>query len=880
MMPRPPRLATRLLARALRPDPAGPAILGDLLEDFARIRRSRGAAAASLWYWSEALELVFARALRGRSALDLPRSLFEDAAYALRVVARAPAFSLFTACTVALGVGAATTVFSVLRPLVISPLPFEDPDALVWIENRPEPGESSLSAVTSRTANLHDFRERSRSFDGLTGYNAFFDQSAYTLTGAGEPERLMGAGVAHDFLDVLGVEPLLGRSFTTEEGRIGGPRAVILSHGFWIRRFGGDARVVGRSLTLNERPYEVVGVLPPTFDFSSLFTPGTRVDFLMPFPVLSAVEGYFQGNVLFMIGRLLPGVDARAAQAELDGLVAAILEEEPGRWELGAVVTPLAQHVSGPFRPALLLLAAAAGTLLLIVCVNVSNLILARSPARAREVAVRKAFGAPRARLVRQLLFEALWVSAAGAAVGSALAWGATRAVARAGVRIPLLDGVNVDGGALLFASAVAVVTGLGVGILPALQVREGGESSALRSAVRGGGGGRGAHRLRETLVFAEVALACVLLVVGGLLVKSFRSVLAVELGFDPAGAVAWQLSDGRPFEALDERAAFYADLSERVAAAPGVEGAGLIDGLPLGRNRSWGFSVVGVPEDEDTDDEIFPRVIDPGYLAAMRIELLAGRNVSRADARSSPRVVLMNESGARRAFGTADAVGRRIRIWTPEDWEVVGIVADVRDVSPEMAAGIQVYFPITQMPDYQTLDLVVRSRLPTEALARTVATTLGEVDRSIPTGDYWTLESTVDRALSARRFTLGVLGAFGGAALLLAGLGIYGVLAQAVAERRPEIGIRMALGATARGIVWAVIGRALLLAAAGTLAGALLSLASARLLESLLFGVNASDPWTFAGMAAMLLGVAGLAAAVPALRAARTSTVAALRAD
>jgi predicted permease len=532
MTPTPPRLAVRVLAWALRSDPAVPAILGDLHEDFTRAFVSRGPRAARFCYWREALHLVAARGFRARpSRAALLPPLAQDGVYALRVLSRAPAFSLLTACTVALGVGAATTVFSVLQPLMISPLPFADAGALVWIQNQGEPGDGSLSAITSRTANLYDFRERSRSFEGLTGYHAFFDQRAFALTGVGEPERLVGVGVAHDFLDVLGVEPQLGRSFSVEEGLLNGPAAVLLSHGFWVRRFAGDPSVVGRSLTLNEEPYTVVGVLPEAFDFSSIFTPGSDVDFLLPFPVLSGDRGGFQGNVLFMIGRLRPGVSVEAAQAELEGVMGALRAEDPRRWGLGAAVSPLSEHVAGPYRPALLLLAAAAGTLMLLVCVNVSNLFLARSPSRARELAVRKALGASRWRLVRQLVLETLAVSVVGAALGSVLAAGATGLVSRATIRIPLLDAVRVDGTALLFATAAAVLAGLLVAVLPAIQVADGGEATVLRSSVRGMSASRSARRLQETLVFAQVTLACGLLVVGGLLVRSFRSVTAVDLG-------------------------------------------------------------------------------------------------------------------------------------------------------------------------------------------------------------------------------------------------------------------------------------------------------------------------------------------------------------
>jgi len=412
-----------------------------------------------------------------------------------------------TALIIGLGVGAATAVFSVVKPLILAPLPFQDPEALVWIANVSEARGTSLSDVTSRSGNLRDFRERSGSFAGLTGYNAFFDQSAYTLTSDGDPERLVGAGIAHDFLEILSVEPLHGRSFTVEEGLWGGPRAIILSHGFWRQRFDGDPEIVGRGITLNDEPYTVVGVLPRSFDFSSFFTPGVGVDFLLPFPVGEETDRW--GNTMVILGRLRPGVTPERAQAELDGIVAGLQEEQPDRWGLGAEVTPLQEKIAGPFKPAFFLLAAAAATLLLIVSVNVSNLLLARSPGRAREVAVRKAFGASRGRLARQLVLEMSGMALVGAVLGGGLAWAATRAIARTkAVQVPMLDQVGMDASAFLFAAGVALLTGLLVSIVPAIQVGEGAEASVLRSESRGSTAGRGGRRLRESLVVAEVALA------------------------------------------------------------------------------------------------------------------------------------------------------------------------------------------------------------------------------------------------------------------------------------------------------------------------------------------------------------------------------------
>lgn len=815
------------------------------------------------------------------SESDTIRGFLQDGAWAARTLRRTPAFALFTAVVIGLGVGATTAVFSVMKPLMLAPLPFEEPGELVWIANAARPGATSLSAFTSRTGNLRDFRERAGSFEGITGYNAFFDHGAYTLTGTGEPERLVGAGVADDFFDVLGVEPLLGRDFTPAEGVWDGPNVAMLSHGFWVRRFAADRSIVGRSITLNEEPYTVVGVLPPSFDFSSIFSPGVGVDLLLPWPVADETDRW--GNTTFMIGRLRPGATPQAAQAELDAIVAALQQEQPRRWGLGADVDPLQEHIAGPLRPALLLLAAAAGTLLLIVCVNVSNLVLSRAPGRAREVAVRKALGASRGRLVRQLVLETLGISLAGAALGSALAWGATTLVSGTAdvMRIPMLAGVRVDAAALLFATAVAVLTGLLVGLVPALQVAEGAEAAVLRSGGRGAGTSRGARRMREALVFAEVTAACVLLVVGGLLVRSFRAVLDVDLGFEPDGLVAWQLNPSLDFRSELERTDFYTALQARVAALPGVEHVGFADASPLGRNRTWGFRVPDRPEDEDAPGYLlFPHLVDPGYLPALGVPIVAGRNFTSDDTDDAEPVVLMNETAARRVFGgVEDAVGRRI-LQNDRERIVVGVAKDVRHLTPELDPGIEVYFPWTQVGDFGTLDMVVRTSLPEAETAAGVAAVLREIDPAMPTREFWTMGARVGRAVSARRFTLGVLTAFGAAALLLAGLGIYGVLAQSVAERTPELGIRMALGASAGEVVRSVLGRTLALAASGVVAGAALSLAGAHLVGSLLFGVGASDPATFFAVGLLLLAAAGVAGAVPAVRAARLDGVRALRAE
>jgi putative ABC transport system permease protein len=883
----PPWRAQRLLARVLRDDPAGLSILGDVHEDFTAIARRRGAAAARWWYRREVALLAAGRLWHGLlSSFREPgtmRQLFsrgglaQDGASALRTIGRSPALFVLLALMIAIGVGATTTVYSVLRPLLLAPLPFEDPDALVWIGNEGE--RESLSTVTSRSGNLRDFRALSSSFEGLSGYDGFFDKSAYTLLGGGRPEQVLGVAVAHDFLDVLGVTPLLGRGFTVAEGQWGGPPAILLTHGFWRRRFAADPGVVGTTVVVNGAAREVVGVLPPSFDFSSVFSPTVRVDILLPFPVSDETDR--KGNTMFFIGRLRPGVTPAAAQAELDRIMEGLLEAQPERWGLGARVEPLQAHIAGPFRPALLLLVGASAAVLLIVCFNVANVLLARSPARGREVAVRKALGATRGRIVRQLLLESLAFAIAGGLAGAGLAVLTSRFVSgMTGVNIPLLDRVTVDGTALAFAFGAAVLAGLFAGLAPALQVAEGRESDTLRAASRGASGHRAGHRLREALVVAELAVACALLVAGGLLLRSFQAVLEVDLGFESADAVAWQLQPSRHFASIDEISGFYAQLTDRARAVPGVESAGLIDALPLGRNRSWGFRRVEAPNEPASWHMPFPHLIDAGYLETMKIPVVAGRGITRYDTSDGPRVLLINETGAAAAFPEGSAVGRRVISVGDEPWEIVGVVADVRHLRPESGPGTQLYFPIAQLWEYETLDLVVRSRLPAQTVAAAVSAALAELDPAMPTHDRWTLEATLDRSLSPRRFTLQILTAFAATALLLAALGIYGVLSQSVAERTREIGIRITLGASAGSVRTAVVGRTLLLAAVGTALGLGSALAGARMLESLLFGVPPTDPATLVTIAGTLLVVSALAGLLPALRASRTDALQVLRGD
>ena len=469
--------------------------------------------------------------------------------------------------------------------------------------------------------------------------------------------------MAQDFLDVLGVQTLMGRNFVQEEGIWDGRPAAILTHGFWIQRFGADPGIVGRSITLNDVPTEVVGVLPASFDFASTFSPGSRVDFLRPFPISDETDRW--GNTLSMIGRLKPGSTVESSQAELDLMVQQLSDADPNRWGLGGVVSELQAQISGGFRSALFLLAAAAGAVMLIACANLSNLILARGPKRQKEMAIRSALGASRRRLLNQLMLESLIVSLFGAVIGVALAYGVTEVVSTTtAVKIPMLASVSIDGTVLLFTFGVAVTAGILIGVLPAFQGAGGEEASAMRESSRGSSGGRIQAWIREVLVVAEVAAACILLVGGGLLLKSFSRVLDVNLGFQPQNVVAWRVDTNLPFEDQESSVTFYDQLVAGVEALPGVEAVGLSDVLPLGRNRTWSIQAVGTVYSEDNPSPgAFPRIVDHRYIPTMEIPLLAGRQFTLDDRNEEAPVMIINESGARRLFPDQEAVGRMVSL-------------------------------------------------------------------------------------------------------------------------------------------------------------------------------------------------------------------------
>ena len=800
--------------------------------------------------------------------------MIADLQFAVRQLRKSPGFTAVAVLTLALGIGTCTAMFSLVDAVLLRPLPIREPGRLVWIENIFGGG---MSGRTTRVDVFNGWREHSQSFESLAAYYAFSDYGRLTLSGAGDPERLRYVGVSDNFLPTLGITPLLGRSFTAEECQWQGPGAVILSYSFWQRRFAGDPAVIGRVLTLNQTPTTIVGVLPRRFDFAAIFTPGNEVDVITPFPLTPETARW--GNTLFGIGRLKPGVTVAQAQAELQVISERLRATTvPNGGHFGAFVSLLDDALRGRFRRAFFILAGAVACVLAIACVNLSNLLLARINGRRQEFAVRVALGARRRHLVRQALTESLLLAAAGALAGVPLAVGATRALARlATFGVPLLQTATVNLLALGVALGLVTLAGLACGLLPACHLALGPGCRLLPTATHQRTAGRASALARDALVVAEVALAGILLVGAGLLLRSFSSLLQVNLGFQPRRAMAWRVDPPRPFTDVAEGARYLDGLVERVAALPGVEAVGLSDTLPLGRNRTWGAGALGVDYPPGQYPIAYPRIVDRGYLQAMQIPLVAGRYFDARDDVPGAGAAIINENLARQLWPGRDPIGQKLA--QNGGTTVIGVVGNVRHSSLEEVAGNEMYFDFHQ-GEWNAMEMVVRSSRPPAALAPDVRAALAAYDPSLPTGEYYELEGLIDRAVAPRRLITRLLGFFSVLALTLAGTGLYGVIAYSVTQRTPEIGIRMALGAQRADVLRLVLRGGLGLVAVGVAAGLAGAFALTRLLQSLLFGVTAHDPLVYAGIATLLFAAAVAASLLPALRATRVDPLVALRAE
>ncbi|MEO6964756.1 MAG: ABC transporter permease, partial [Acidobacteriaceae bacterium] len=711
------------------------------------------------------------REARGIPWLDI---LLQDTRYTLRTLRRDRSFTIVAVLILALGIGANVAVFSVVNTILLRPLPFPNPQNLVRITTKnPKGGESSMTYSTDATQEL---QQRNKSFQSITGYFAFTSSDNYKLTaGQGQPVPVTGIMVMGNFFQALGVDPSLGRLFTEDECLPNSRPAVLLSYAFWKRQFGGNRNIVGQAIDLNGAPVTVVGVLPDTFDFGAVFSPGAKIDIFTPFIPYNFRD---DGNTLALIGRLKPGGTLAQAQAEDDLLFPKLdFNQRHPNWygNYTARLLRLKDYVSGKLRRPLIVLWCAVGMILLIVCVNLSNLLLARTAARSKEFAMRSALGAGRGRLIRQLLTESLILSGAGALLGLGIAFAVLQFLAHQGsIALPLLSSVRIDGAALAWTVVIAVVTAAAFGLVPGLKMSAGNLQETLKDAGSGASEGRKHEGLRSALVISEIALACVLLVGAGLLLRSFLHILNVDLGFEPSHAAAISVDYNAGGDAA-KRGAISQEIIRRVEAIPGIETAGISDNLPLSRNRSWGISAKGQTYHKGELQGTFVFIISPGYLRAIGMRLIEGRDISWADSPTSQKVAIVNETVARKLWPGQDPIGR-IAIVSGSEARVIGVIANVQESSVEGEAGWQMYLPATQFWP-EGAELVVRTKLPTDMLASSVMNTLRQINPGQPATEFRPIQGLVDHAVSPQRFFVLLVDIFAALGLLLASLGIYGVI-------------------------------------------------------------------------------------------------------
>ena len=816
--------------------------------------------------------------------------LRQDLKYTLRTLGRDPGFTMVAVLILTLAIGANIAVFSVVNTLMLRPLPFPNAQQLVWIA--PPPSKCGLSCATYSTDAYDEFRVGSRTYQDVTGYFAFSSPDNLSLKLGEAPITATSIDVIANFFQVLGVQPAMGRAFTSDDARNGAAPVILLSDAWWRRQFNADPAIVGKAFDMNGHQTTVIGVLPASFDFGAVFAPGTKVDAITPLNLYGPPRDW--GNIITMIGRLEPGVSLQQASGDAARVAPSMcwnnrFPQTCGNYKKAVVPVPLKVYIGGKLRRSLIVLWAAVGAILLIACVNLSNLMLARSAARSKEFAMRGALGASRARIVRQLLTESLILSGAGAIFGLMLALTLVQWLAHQGaIALPLLSTLHIDGESLAWTVLIAVLSAILFGVVPGLRMAGGNLHETLKDTSAGSGQSRKHERTRSILVVTEVALACMLLVGAGLLMRSFLHVLDVDLGFQPerAAAVKVDYDDYVPGDktgdlTTQKRTAIFQQMLSHVGAIPGVEGAGISDYLPLAQNRSWGLPFPkGVKAPEGISGPLV-YVVTQGYLRAMGTRL-RGRDFVWSDGPHSEAVVLINESYARflNAYAhwpNGDAIGKVLVNGAGQEAHVIGVVDDVHEENVDGESGWQIYYPVTQQSPTGA-ELVIRTTLPPATLAASVMRTLRELNPKQPLAEFRPIQSLVDHANSPRRFFMLLVGAFAGLGLLLAALGIYGVISYSVTRQTSEIGIRMALGASAGIVQRQVLISTLRLTLIGVGIGAAASLITAKFIASLLFATSPWDGLTYIAMALALIGVAAFSGYIPARRASRISPMVALR--
>jgi putative ABC transport system permease protein len=806
-------------------------------------------------------------------------ALVQDVRYGFRRLTRTPGFTAIALVTLGLGIGANTAIFTVVNGVLFRPLPYAEPDRLVGVYHLYEGGMSAMSPP-----NFFDVRARTRTLSGMEAVAG----ATMNLSGRGDALRLEGARVTGGIFDLLGVGPLLGRTLRAQDNEPGRHRVVVLSYPFWRDRFGSDPQVIGTPILLDGDPFVVVGVMPEGFAF--LYN--DKAAMWVPFKADQRFRTTNRGAwYLRVVGRLAPGVSIEAAANEIAGLGKQLEAEYPKEnARVGMTIAPVRAHMVKGVRTAMLTLLGAVGFVLLIACANVANLFLARAIHREGEMAVRAALGASRARMMRQVLTESLLLAIAGGALGLMLAvWGTDLLIRLKPEGIPRLGDVRIDALVLGFTALVTLATGVIFGCVPAWQATKADLAGTLKDSARGTAGAAGVHRLRGVLVVAEMALAVLLLVGAGLLIRSFARLQGVDPGFRPEHVLTALVSlPDRKYDTDEKRAAFFGTLIDRLAGTTGVRSASAISYRPMsGSSFNISFDVSGRPKARPGfEPSLEIRVVTPDYFNTMGVPLRRGRTFTSADTAGAQQVVLLSESAARKHFPNEDPIGRVITVgWGRGEGkpkvggQVVGIVGDIKESGLNEPGEPELYVPYDQV-SIGSMTLVVRTDGPATTLASAVQQFVHQADADLPVSRLQTLDDVLVESVSQSRFYMLLLGTFAAVALLLAAIGIFGVMSNAVAHRTREIGIRLALGADAAQVRVLVLRQALLLACLGIVIGLAASLQLTKLLATLLFDLSPSDPITLAGVAFVLLGVALLASYLPAWRASRIDPLVALKAE
>jgi predicted permease len=808
----------------------------------------------------------------GWSWLD---QLAQDLRYGARGMWRTPAFTAVAVMALALGIGASTAIFSVVNAVLLRPLAYKDSDRLVTILHH---GSDPVAA-----ANYIDWRDQSRSFEAV-GAAEYWSPN---LTGSDPPEHLYGLKLAQSLMPMLGVEPLLGRLFIAGEDQKGAEHEVVLSYRLWQRRFASDRNVLGKAVTLNGEAYTVIGVMPREFKFAPFWA--THAELWVPLAFGENIHNR-GGNSLRIFARLKPGVELKQARAEMGTITARLERQYPGT-NRDVVVTPLKENVVGKIETPLLVLLGAVGFVLLIACANVAHMLLARAAARQREIAVRAALGARRGRVVRQFLTESLLLAAMGAAGGFLLALGGTHAlVALSPANIPQVETVTMDARIIIFMLGVTLLTSMAFGLAPAMQASVVNPTDALKEGGRGGSDGIRRNRLRSFLVASEFALALMLLIGAGLMIRSFLALQSIDPGFNPHHVLSMVVSVAGSKEAeLNRRGIFYRQLLDRVRTLPGVESVGGINHLPLaGDIWGWSFTIEGRPKPRPGESPMAVyRVAMPGYFRTMRLPLVRGRDIAATDDTSAEGVVIINERAAASYWPGEDPIGKRITFDDKPTWlTVIGVAKNAKQNDWAAPPYPEAYLAALQNRDFlgeagshiAYITLVVRTAGDPGAQANAVKNTVWSFDRNLPVSEVLTMDAVVADANAQPRFEMLLLAVFAAVALALAAVGIYGVMSYSVSRRTHEIGIRLSLGASRADVLRLVVRQGMVLALAGSVAGLVGALLLSRLMTNMLYGVRPTDPIIFAGVAMVLGLVALVATYVPARRATRIDPMVALR--